>query len=347
MKRLHKSLLTNLLVCCPLMAAPPFVTTTPSKELAYYPKYSAPAKVVALNHSVIPAELSANIVDIKVRVGDRVDKGQTLALLDCRDSTFAHSQRQAQLEQTQNNLQFNLRELQRAEKLAKQRNLGEAELDRRTIQAENSESQKQSQQAALQQAELNLSRCQITAPFEGVVTQRQANVGERVNPGQAVIRLLQSNQEEISARIALSDETSFQQANQYWLTSNDTDYPLTLRHFLPVIENGTQSREARFTFQAPSSSEQKAAYVGSTGRVFWQSSAPFLPSQFLQQRNGKNGIFVFKGGVAFFQEIEESEEGRPIPIHNLAEDTQIIFSGYHGLTDGQPVMVVPNKKQGE
>jgi membrane fusion protein (multidrug efflux system) len=55
------------------------------------------------------------------------------------------------------------------------------------------EAQVQAAQAALNQAELNLSYTQIKAPADGIIGNRNADLGQRVQPGQSLMALTQMN----------------------------------------------------------------------------------------------------------------------------------------------------------
>jgi membrane fusion protein, multidrug efflux system len=55
------------------------------------------------------------------------------------------------------------------------------------------EAQVQQDQAALDQAELNLSYTRITAPAKGIIGNRSAQLGQRVQPGQSLMALTQMN----------------------------------------------------------------------------------------------------------------------------------------------------------
>ncbi len=55
------------------------------------------------------------------------------------------------------------------------------------------EAQVQAAQAALDQAKLNLSYTRITAPADGIIGNRSAQLGQRVQPGQSLMALTQMN----------------------------------------------------------------------------------------------------------------------------------------------------------
>ncbi|WP_163835380.1 efflux RND transporter periplasmic adaptor subunit [Spartinivicinus ruber] len=316
---------------------PTLVSAKAVHQLQFYPTQSAPAKVVALNKSLIPAEIAARLTHMPVNVGDSVNKGDLLATLDCQQTKLNLETQQAKYAQLKNQLAFNQRELSRSEKLARQKNIGEAELDRNKTNVVDIQSQLEAQQAALAIAKLNTQHCQVTAPFSGLVTKKVANVGEMLAIGTPIIELLQTNHVEVSAQIALTDENSFKQASSYTLKTNGVQYPLKLRSFLPFIENSTRSREARLVFNT------KSTLIGTTGRLLWQSPTPHLPAHLLQKRNGKYGVFIIDDNKAQFIPANQAQEGRPIPL-NIDGNHLVIIDGRHGLIDGQSIKLTNTKE---
>jgi membrane fusion protein (multidrug efflux system) len=80
------------------------------------------------------------------------------------------------------------------------------------------EAQVQQDQAALDQAELNLSYTRITAPASGIIGNRSAQLGQRVQPGQSLMALTQRNS-----------------ASDLWVTANFKETQLArMRHSQPV-----------------------------------------------------------------------------------------------------------------
>ncbi|MBU2710945.1 efflux RND transporter periplasmic adaptor subunit [Zooshikella harenae] len=312
------------------------VSAEPASELLFYPTRSAPAQVVALNKSQIPAEISARLVSMPINVGDQVKKGAILANLDCRQTLLTKQLQQAKLAELNNQLAFSRRELQRNVKLARKQTIGEAELDRYKTSVVNTEAQLEAQRAALDIAELNVEYCEIKAPYSGVITKKIANVGELLSIGTPVIELLQTDHLEVSAKIARSDEFSFINARHYEFSSSEKTYPLKKRTLLPFIENNTRSREARFLFT------EDFSIIGSTGRLLWENPTPHLPAYLLQKRDKQYGIFIVDENSAKFIQIDGAQEGRPISI-NIASTSLVIIDGRHGLVDGEQLHIV--KKQ--
>lgn len=312
------------------------INTVIASELTFYPSRSAPAKVIPLNHSVIPSEISALITNIHVDVGQKVKKGQLLTSLDCRNNQLIKKSENAKVSSLKNQLAFDDREAKRGKKLALNKNIGDAELDRRETQLLNTQAQLITQKAAFALAKLNVKRCEIKAPFNGVITQRIASVGNMIDIGKPVIKMLEVENSQVSALIANADMASFQQAQKYSFISNDIIYPLSFSALVPLINDNARSQEARFTLL------NNLAIAGSNGRLIWQSPYPFLPAHLLLLRNKVYGFFIIENNTAKFISVENAEEGRPIPL-NIAEDSLIIVEGRHGLSDGDSVRVISAK----
>ena len=320
-----------------LVYAEKFVTVEKAESLILFPERNASAQVVALNQSKIPAEISALLNNLRVNVGDEVKQGQLLAELDCYNSELLFSAEQAQAQLLSSQLAFVKRELNRGNKLAKQNNIGEVELDRRQTTIKEIQAQSLGQQSQLFLAQKNVSRCQINAPFSGIVTKRLASEGEMLVTGQSVVELLQLSDLQVSGKISLNDKISFLAANRYIFSVDEQSYPLSLRTLVPLIEKNTRSREARFNFL------EQSAIPGTSGRLSWISGQAHLPAHLLQSREGKNGFFILNDERAQFIIVDSAEEGRPVPY--LLEKSQLlIIEGRLGLIDGEKVSLMKQDK---
>jgi len=334
------SLLTSTSVLAEVTdIAPTRITTVSVQSLVFFPSRNAPASTQAINHSKVPAQIGALVQSISVRVGDKVNQGQQLALLDCRDVTLNVSAQQAQLLQLKTNYQFQKRQLKRGNNLAKRKTIGEVELDKINTGVLTARAQLSAQKSQLDQALLNKGRCQIRAPFDGMVSKRLANVGEMIDKGRPVIELIELNNVEVTANVALGDTQSYNQAKSFYFESSAQQYPLVNRILLPLVLDKTRSRQARLNFSAI------AAMPGLTGRLFWLSATPHLPAHILQLRNGSYGVFVVVNDQVKFIAIETAQEGRPIPIVDGEQwsDYPLVIDGRHGLVDGQKVAVIAIK----
>jgi len=332
---------------CPLFAetAPPLgVRVQTAEALWFYPEREAMASVEALNVSRIPARISSVIDAIKVRVGDSVKAGQTLALLDCRQNRLYAKQQQALLEQLTYKWRSAEREYQRRQTLMTRQSVSQAELDRTLSDYKQQHASLAAQQALVEQAQLQVEFCTIQAPFTGVVSERVASEGEPVTPGQPVIALVETHTLEIRATVPVAESADFAAAATWAFVTPQQRHALKLRAMLPVVAQQSRSREARLL---PIDSPHDAAGVlipGLAGRVVWQSRTPHLPANLLQQREGQLGVFIVEtregATYARFLALPDAREGQPVSVA-WSGTTRVITEGRLALRDGQLIDVMP------
>jgi RND family efflux transporter MFP subunit len=177
------------------------VTTKKLEEVVFYPTRDAPATAVSLNDTRVSAELSGVLSSIEVRLGDGVEKGQVLAKIVCKDYLLSVEQAKAALKAALAQSAFDRSQLEKARKLSKQKSISGDELDRRIANASRSEADSELQKAILKSSAHSVDKCSLRAPFDAVVVEKIANVGDYLVPGSPVVRLLDNEEIEISARV--------------------------------------------------------------------------------------------------------------------------------------------------
>ncbi len=171
------------------------------RELA--PSVDVPGTIVSRYDSRLASELSAKLEWI-AEVGTVVKKGQTVARLE--DLTFELQEMEAQsrVEREQARVQYMVSEKQRLEKLAENNLSARSQLDQVTSDLAVAESEEKIARAQLGLAKVAMHITQIRAPFDGVVTERLRNIGERLNVADEVIRIVDPNSLEVVARAPLN-----------------------------------------------------------------------------------------------------------------------------------------------
>lgn len=152
----------------------------------------------------VSAEVAGTIVAIHAREGASVKKGAPLISLDRRDAeaSLAVARKElasaeAMLAETQARREDAVREHKRLLELRKNEAIAQAQVDQAetTVKVtaaahEAAESRIELQKAAVQRAQLQLDKCEIAAPFDGVVAQLAVEVGEWAVPGKMAMKLL-------------------------------------------------------------------------------------------------------------------------------------------------------------
>ena len=306
------------------------VTARPASELLFHPERSAPAEVVPLNDARLSAEINARVLEIPVRVGDRVTAGELLVRLDCRDYASRAEAQQATQRALSSRLRLARTQLKRGRNLKKRSNISNEEVDARETEVLALEAELAAQKEAEKQARLNIERCEIKAPFTAVVSERLASVGALAAPGTPLVHLVQLDDAEVSARVRPLEADEGAQAKIVHFSYLGRRYPLKLLRALPVVDPRTRTIEVRLGFTA------EAAPPGASGRIHWRSASAYLPADLLVRRDSRLGVFLVNDSHARFHPLPEALEGRPARS-DLPGDARIIVQGRHSLRNSMAV----------
>lgn len=307
------------------------VITAPLEEIALYPKRSAPATVVSLNETTVSSRIQAQVKRIPVKVGNVVDRGNTLAELDCVDYELATRERRSTLESLKAQIELAKRRLERTRQLTLKQSVSEELLDERESDLNVLQASFRGAEAQLDMALLNESRCIVKSPFRGLVVERISAVGQYVNIGTALLSIIDIDNLEISAQIISTDAQQIQASNELRFEQNNKVFPLLLRSVSGSINPETRNREVRLLFQT------QQTLPGTAGKLTWIDKRPHIPGEYLVRRGEKLGVFTINNGIAVFVPVVDAQAGRASPI-DLPKQTLIVIEGQFSLKENDSVI---------
>ncbi len=171
------------------------------RELA--PTVDVPGTVISRYDARLASELSAKLEWI-AEVGTIVKKGDTVARLESIRFELSEAEARSRVTREQARVAFLRSERTRLEKLAENNLSAKSQLDQTISDLSVAESDEAIARAQLGQAQVAMAITQIVAPFDGIVTERLRNIGERLNVADEVIRLVDPNALEVVARAPLN-----------------------------------------------------------------------------------------------------------------------------------------------
>lgn len=215
----------------------------------------------------VGAQASGQIQELKVELGDRVAKGQLIAVIDpqnqqntLRNAEAALALQQAQKASLQAQLEQNELSLKRQAQLintgfAAQAAYDQANASMKVSRANIAASEAQIRQAqlAVDRAKLDLSRTQIVAPIDGVVAAIVVRQGQTVNAVQSaptVVRLAKMDVMTVRAQISEADVINVRPGQKVYFTIlGDTEkrYYGAIRTVEPAPEQTATSGAASAT----------------------------------------------------------------------------------------------------
>lgn len=198
--------IATTLLCSTALAqgfGPSAVVTARAELRQLAPSVDVPGTVVSRYDSRLASELAAKLEWI-AEVGTVVKKDETVARLE--DFTFSLYEMEAQsrVEREQARVKFLVSEKARLQQLAAENLSARSQLDQVTSDLAVAESEEKIARVQLGLAQISMHITQIRAPFDGIVTERLRNIGERLNVADEVIRIVDPNSLEVVARAPLN-----------------------------------------------------------------------------------------------------------------------------------------------
>ncbi len=140
-------------------------------------------RFVALDYVEVRARVSGYLDKIHFKDGQLVKQGDLLFTIDRRPFEATVQQAKAAVEQAKANMAFAESDLKRGESLRTGTTITQQALDQRLQASRVTAAAVNSQEAALQQAELDLSFTELRAPVSGRIGDRRVSIGNLVSGG--------------------------------------------------------------------------------------------------------------------------------------------------------------------
>lgn len=312
---------------------PTGVTARPLAEIGVQQSYRVPAEVVSLNRGAVSVEAEGIVQSVSANMGEIVEAGQVILMLDPADFELAEKRIQAAIASTLARIEQAKLRLSRARNLSEGRFVSADELLARETELSVLDAELRRQRLDLEMARRDIEKCRVVAPYRGVVVERQAQLGSYLRRGDPVVTLVDLNRFELEARLPGALLEAFEKRRGPHFAVSGQEWPVKLARLFPLIEFGERVNRARLTFTAG------APNIGSSGELRWHSTDPLLPAHLLVRREGQLGVFLAEGGVARFERLPGAIEGRPA-AHALPASARIIVDGRDRLQDGSPIRLV-------
>ena len=230
---------------------PAAVVTSEASVRELSPSVDVPGTVTSRFDSRLAAEVEAKLEWI-AEVGTRVEKGDVLARLDSDNFSLIEVQAQNQVEREQARVTFLTSEKARLESLAKNNLSARSQLDQTTSNLAVAEADLNIAKAQLGQAKIAMAVTRIRAPFDGMVTERLRNIGERLRTGDEVIRLVDPASLEVVARAPLSTVHFIAEGDVLPLGNDFRDGEAAVRTIVPFGNPQSHMFEVRLDVDAQS-----------------------------------------------------------------------------------------------
>jgi RND family efflux transporter MFP subunit len=283
--------------------------------------------VQSLHRAEIGPKVSARVVNMAVVPGSLVKTGEVLVQLDDREVQARLDQAAATLDQADN-------DLRRFTGLLAQDTVTQAEFD--AVQA-----RQRVAQAAKVEAETMLGYTRITAPFNGVITRKYADVGDLALPGRPLVVLEDPNALRLDADVPEALIGRVQSGAELRVTVATVDHPVSGRVSEIAPAADPQSLTFRVKLDLPPTEGLRLGQFGRVAVPVAGGAALCVPATAVLLRGQMEVVFVVADGTAKLRLVKTGKrlDDEVELLSGVEAGERLVADPQNRVSDGQPVEV--------
>lgn len=298
-----------------------------------------PANVISMRDAEISAEVTGRLTWV-AEVGQEIAKGEPLAVIDDHLLQLQLRNDRAEITRLKADIQYNRRQIKRLEKLARQNNTAQAELDAIQSQLEMLLQEQAIAEVQRERTLYDLERSRVRAPYTGIVVSREMSAGEYTTSGRALMRLVDLQSLEISVNAPLRVARYVESGSQLQVEGDEIQLLAAVRAVVPVGDARSRMMELRLALEPGHWQIGEAVTVELPDGA--SSTALSVPRDALVLRNDEVYVFtVSRNNTAVKVPVTTGAgHGSRIAIEgDLSPGDAVVVRGAERLREGQRVKV--------
>ncbi|WP_397473915.1 MdtA/MuxA family multidrug efflux RND transporter periplasmic adaptor subunit [Pusillimonas sp.] len=341
------------------MGAPVPVRIATAQDSTIDVVYRAIGTVTAYNTVTVRARVDGELQEILFDDGQKVEKGDLLARIDPRSYQIQLDQALGQQRQNQAQLENAQRDLQRYQLLFKQNSIARQQVDAQAALVQQYLGSQKSDQAAVDDARLQLSFTEIVAPMDGRLGLRQVDQGNLISSGGTEGLVVLTQTQPISVVFTLPQARlpevleQFRQGTRLEVDVYDsTDTRKLATGVLESMDNqidvatGTLKLKARFENQDETLFPNQ--FVNVRLKVRTGRPALVVPAAAVQQ--GSQGAFAYTLDEADTVQIQRivtgTVDGDRVAVESgLEAGARLVTEGVDRLREGSKVEIITGSEE--
>jgi RND family efflux transporter MFP subunit len=250
--------------------------------------------VDAVQQSTISAQTSGQVVEVLYDVDEFVEKNQLIVRLRDKDQRAQYDRAKATLEETYARLKEAQAEYTRIENIFAQKLVSESKFDNAKAELEAAKARWNAARAALAQAEEQLERTRVRAPYSGIVTKRHVELGESVQQGQPLMSGLSLEKLRVTVAVPQNLITAIRTIGKASVLLGDKDNRIIAANkltFFPYADNLTHTFDTRIELPQGVNGLFPGMFV-KVAFVIGEKQQLVIPSSAVVYRGEVTGVYV-------------------------------------------------------
>ncbi len=331
------------------LASPPAATPRPVLTVQVAAPASASLErtiqangsLAAWQEAIVGAEAQGlQISEVRVNVGDVVQRGQVLATLQSLTVRAELAQAEATLAEASANAAEAAAQAQRARSLQQQGFFSAAQLSQAQSAEAAAAARVQSARALVQLQQQRLAQTEVRAPDGGIVSARQATVGAVVVPGMELFRLIRQGRLEWRAEVTAAELGDIRPGAAVRLTAaSGQALSGRVRMVGPSVDPQTRQALVYVDLNSPAGSARAGMFARGE-IVLGSSSALTVPQAAVVVRDGFSYVFSVGGDLRAAQHKVQTgrlQGGQIEILSGLPQGLKVVASGGAFLNHGDAV----------
>jgi len=360
-----KNISRTVIYCCSLLMVFLNTVAQTSQETinvdAIYPvqvennqKITLTGSVEAKQHAQLGPLESGRVASLNFEVGDRVTTGQLLLTLDNQLARLEVNGASAEVQVAEINVKESERLFHEAQRLSEQKVVPKTLIAERAAVVSSDKAQLARSNATLSLQQERLNRHSFKAPFDGVIAQRNVNIGEWITQQTTVLTLVDQNDLRLSVAIPQQYYHQLTKTSDIAVTvisdsMNNQSFTATLDRLVPVSNKTTRTFLAQIDIPSDVGLVHGMSAKAEISLPNSQQSKIILPRSAIKQHpDGGSSIFIAVNNRA--KRVLTNYTMMPndeVAIYNQPINQAYIISGVELLQDGSPIkanIIDTNKK---
>ena len=284
--------------------------------------------------SVLAAQNSGVVKSVNFELGDIVKKSKTLVSIDADVLNAQINAVKANLESAKDTQKNSSKDYERYKKLLKSKTITQKEYDDALLKMNSSSSSVKALEANLKELQIQSYKKMIKAPYTGTIVEKNINLGEWVNAGTAIAKIVDTTKAEITFNVPLNVFNGLTKGANYDVIVGEKVLKSKLNAAIPQGDKLTRTFPVKFKANL----DDVFVFDGQEAKVSLSKDAKtqalLLPRDAVIKRFGQNVVFA----------INDKMIAQMIPVQIVGYiENQIAVAG-QGLVPGMDIVSKGNER---